>query len=134
MVTCGVPFLATWCAAVRATAVTTLFRKGRDPPNRLRRSEHVLARSPLPIGREDVVLRRHSRMAGEPAIDSPGLVRCKLVRCRVVIKHGVCPALRVRESLAVLLDEKYVLQTLRNPHVERSLRALLRLPLDFCDL
>ena len=38
-------------------------------------------------------------MAREAAIDDA---------TRIIVKHGVCPPLRVRESLAVLLDEEKV--------------------------
>ena len=39
---------------------------------------------------------------GEAAIDDPGLIRRERVGRGVIVKHGVCPSLRVRESLAIL--------------------------------
>ncbi len=66
-------------------------------------------RSPLAVRRENVILGRHSRMAREAAIDDARLIGLERVRRGIIVKHGVCPSLRVREFLGVLLDEENVL-------------------------
>ena len=66
-------------------------------------------RSPLAVRRENVILRRHSRMAREAAIDDARLIRLERVRRGIEVKRGVGPSLRVREFLGVLLDEENVL-------------------------
>src|SRR5689334_20104130 len=75
------------------------------PPSIERRSP----RSPLAVRRENVILGRHSRMACEAAIDDAVRIGLERVRRGIIIKHGVCPSLRGRESLAVLLDQENVL-------------------------
>ncbi len=67
------------------------------------------ARSSLAVRRENVILRGHSRMARKAASDDTGRIGLKRVRRGNIVKHGVCPSLRVRESLAVLLDKENVL-------------------------
>src|SRR5262249_35042209 len=72
--------------------------------------------SPLPVRRKNVIFCRHSRMAHETAIDGACRTGREFVGRGVIVKRGVCPSLRVGESLAILLDEKNVLQVVRYPH------------------
>src|ERR1700689_1712215 len=66
-------------------------------------------RSPLAVRRENVILGRHSRMAREAAIDHAGRIGLERVRSGIIVKRSVCPSLRAREFLGVLLDEENVL-------------------------
>jgi hypothetical protein len=73
-------------------------------------------------------------MASVPAIDDAGRIGRELVGRGLIVKHGVCPSLRVRESLAIFLNEKNVLQGVRHPYKKGGLSALLRFPLDLRNL
>src|SRR5260221_5584212 len=61
-------------------------------------------RSPRSVRREDVILLGHCRVAREAAINGAGRIRRERVGRGDVVEHRECPALRVRESLAVLFD------------------------------
>src|SRR5271165_4448720 len=66
-------------------------------------------RSPRAVRRENVILGRDSRMASKAASDDAGRIGLERVRPGIIVKHGVCPSLRAREFLGVLLDEENVL-------------------------
>jgi GxxExxY protein len=55
------------------------------------------------------IVVRHSRMAPKAASDGAGSIGLERLRRGIIVKSGVCPSLRVRESLAVRFDEENVL-------------------------
>src|SRR5665213_1465835 len=61
-------------------------------------------RLPLRIFREDIVFRRHRRMARVAAVRF-GPLRRKRVRRGIIDEIGVGPSVRVREPLGVFFDD-----------------------------
>jgi len=68
-------------------------------------------------------------MASKPTVGTAP-IRREFVGRWVVVKLGVCPSLRGRESLVILLDKENVLLDGRDVHGKGGLRALFRFPLD----
>src|SRR5579862_2004830 len=81
---------------------------------------------------KDVVLRLHRSMARVSAVRWAGIGR-KLVRCRFVVEHRISPPSAFRKSLAVLFHHENLAKDIGHIHSERSLGALLRLPLQLYD-
>src|SRR5580700_9961605 len=74
-------------------------------------------------------------MARLPARRGAGFIRAESGRLRVIVELGVSPpAVLLGKSLAVLLHEEKVCQSVRHVHDKRRFRTLLGLPLDLRDL
>src|SRR5262249_55820359 len=72
-------------------------------------------RSPFWIRGPNVILRRHLGMAREPAL---GAARIKFGRLKrvgrwIISPLGICPSVRIRESLGILFDERNRFQGVR---------------------
>src|SRR5262249_42574493 len=72
--------------------------------------------SPFRISCENVILRRHPGMAGEPALGTAWIEfgRSKRVGSCIIGPLGIGPSVRVRESLGILFDERDGLQRIRH--------------------
>src|SRR5215510_18765 len=74
-----------------------------------------LVRSPLRVRRINVIFCRHPRMALVSTL-SVAAIRRKCVGSGIVEKLGICPPERVRESPAILFDERHRFQCVRYHH------------------
>src|SRR5258706_6155097 len=90
-------------------------------------------RSPFLVGVKNVVFCRQRSVARISAGGAAPVGREGVGRDSIV-KLGESPAAGFWKSLAVLFDEKKILQSVRHIHGKRSLRTLLWLPLNFRDL
>src|SRR5258708_30595739 len=73
-------------------------------------------------------------MTHVPATAGAGFIGRVSGRRGVIVKLGVAPSAGLRKSLAVLLHEEKVCQSIRHVYDKGGFRALLRFPLDLCDL
>src|SRR5262249_26370413 len=93
-------------------------------------------RSSLWIWGPNVILRRHLGMARESTFGTARTKfgRLKRVGCWIIIPLGVCPSVRVRESLAILFDERDRFQSIRHVYKIRRLSVPFEGPLDLRNL
>src|SRR3954452_198186 len=89
--------------------------------------------STLLVGVKNVVLRFYGDMARVSAVRGAGIGR-EAVGCGFVVEQRVSPSAAFRKSLAVLFDDESLREHVWHIHDEWGLRALLRLPLELCDL
>jgi len=75
--------------------------------------------SALLVRVKNVILVLHDRMARETAIDGTGRIRRERVGRGLIVKHRIGPSLGIRESLAVLFDQKDILQGVRHVYRKR---------------
>src|SRR5208282_5339541 len=90
--------------------------------------------SPHLVGMENEILSLHFHMTYVPARGGAAFIGLVSGRRWVKVKLGVAPSPGPRKSLADLLHEEKVRQSIRHVYDERGFRALFRLPLDLCDL
>src|SRR5271156_1068758 len=83
--------------------------------------------SPHLVGMEDVILRLHFHMTHVPARGGATFIGLVSGRRRVIVELCVPPAAGPRKSLADLLHEEKVRQSIRHVYDERGFRALFRL-------
>src|SRR5580698_732933 len=90
--------------------------------------------SSLLVRVKNVILILHDRMARETAIDGASRIWLERVGRGLIVKHRIGPSLGSRKSLAILFDQKDVLQGVRYVYRKRRFDHLLWLPLDLRDL
>src|SRR5262249_55001617 len=124
------PSFSDWIASARPLALRR--------PSLLRSLATFVAyaRSPLRICGKNVILCRHPGMARETTFGASGpkLGGRKGVGRWIISPLGICPAVRIRKSPGILLDEGNRFQGVRHVYQIRGCGVLFERPLDLRNL